>query len=272
LIKSGDFIYQIVQRFLVKYLNSKEVLQNYSKVLDLIRPVSINDSRFELIRIGSKYDGGYVIPQFLKYFSTLYSIGIGDNNDFELALSGGLKVFQFDHTIESPPKSNSNMFFEPKGVSKINSKKFLTIDKILESEKQLLSIILKLDVEGSEFEALNSSKRWEKVGAIIIEFHQLQKFVLGINGYKYSDILDRLKANFQCFHVHANNCCGFFEGINWRLPKVVELTLVNKSLINGLEWIPNHRKFPIDIDSPNLQGVPELYLGDLYSDKGIGFS
>jgi hypothetical protein len=269
--KLTDWIYRIVNIISIKYLKSRKTYEKYMKVLELIRPVSVIDSRFILKRVGSSADGGYIVPElFLQEFDSLYSAGIGENNDFEFEMSKNQKVFQFDHTIKVPPKSNSNMFFEPKGISKKVSTNFVTLDIILETETNLLGTILKLDIEGSEFDALKYSQNWDRVGALLIEIHQLQKFVLGVDKNKYESVLDRLLANFICLHVHANNCCGFFEGITWRLPKIVELTLVNKALLHEIEITPNHLNFPISLDRPNLPGVPDLYLGNLYSSNGIG--
>lgn len=268
-----DKVYDFTQYFLRRYLGRICILEGYSKVLTLIRPWTINGEYFELTRIGSTNDGGYVVPQyFLENLKKLYSFGIGHNNDFELEMSKNLIVYQFDHTIDSPPKNGRNLFFKKIGLSGKIKKNFTTIDKVLDSEVNLQEVVLKLDIEGSEFESLKFSSAWTRVGAIIVEIHGLQKFVLGSSRTKSYETLDKLLSNFLCLHAHANNCCGFYEGVNWRLPKVIELTLINKELINNLVATPREESLPTKLDTPNLEGIPDLHLGNLFSHNGIGFS
>jgi hypothetical protein len=268
-----DKIYDFTNYFLRRYQGRKIVLETYFRVLTLIRPWGIKSDKFELRRIGSVNDGGYVVPQYLmENLKKLYSFGIGNNNDFEFEMSKNLIVYQFDHTIDLPPKNGRNLFFKKIGLSGRIKSNFTTIDKVLECEVNLQEIILKLDIEGSEFESLKFSSLWTKAGAIIIEIHDLQKFVLGSGRSQNYETLNRLLTNFLCLHVHANNCCGFYEGVNWRLPKVIEMTLINKELIKNLATTPREESLPTKLDSPNLEGIPDLHLGNLFSNNGIGFS
>jgi FkbM family methyltransferase len=272
LINIWDKIYDLSNYFLGRYLGQRIILETYVKVLTLIRPWKIEDEKFHLKRVGSINDGGYVIPEyFIKNFKKLYSFGIGNNNDFEFEMARNLNVYQFDHTIESPPKSGKNLFFKKIGLAGKTKTNFTTIDKILENETDLQNVILKLDIEGSEFESLKKSNLWVNVGAIIIEIHGTQSFVLGSKRSQNFKILDKLISNFLCLHTHANNCCGFYEGKNWRIPKVAELTLINKTLIKNFAVIPREESLPTEIDRPNLQSIPDLYLGNMFSSSGIGF-
>jgi len=57
----------------------------------------------DLVRIGSQYDGGYVIPRrILDKTRSLLSFGLGNNWQFEKEFSrlSGARVVCFDHTID----------------------------------------------------------------------------------------------------------------------------------------------------------------------------
>ena len=65
-------------------------------------PIYIKNSH--LIRIGSTYDGGYVLPKILlKNTNLLISLGIGDNWEFEKHFSkcSECKVTAYDYSIDN---------------------------------------------------------------------------------------------------------------------------------------------------------------------------
>jgi hypothetical protein len=268
-----DYLYTFLGKIQNKYLLRGIILRRYVNVLQLIRTKKVADADFKLVRVGSKGDGGYVVPQNVFFaFDRLVSFGIGSNNDFEFDLSTKLVIYQFDHTILIPPNSNANMFFEKKGVGTTTGTNRVSLDFVLSKFDNLERVILKLDVEGAEFESLLASKLWKNVGLFIIEFHGVEKFIVGREAKKNQNLLEDLKENFINLHIHGNNCCGFFEAPQWRVPKLMELTLINKRLVKNKEITDNHSKYPIEIDYPNLKDLPDLYIGDLYDLKGIGFS
>ena len=160
---------------------------------------------------GNNYGGFYVCPDFLNSNSIIYSVGIGEDISFDLALieTSGCHVFGFDPTpksiswIKNHPALPSNfLFFEygiadrtgmvdfylPKNTEYISGS-FVKQDFV--SEKQKISVemkswediintlghtqidVLKMDIEGAEYEVLDSIlKASIPIHQILIEFHE----------------------------------------------------------------------------------------------------
>ena len=60
-----------------------------------------HDLGYDLIRIGSTNDGGYLIPDILNNITACLSPGVGHTNSFENnLLELGIKSYLLDHTID----------------------------------------------------------------------------------------------------------------------------------------------------------------------------
>ena len=73
-----------------------------NKKYNYIRPIKINNN--ELIRLGRKKDGGYVIAKSLLKSEILISFGVGNDWSFEkdfIKRNKNLKVFMYDYTIST---------------------------------------------------------------------------------------------------------------------------------------------------------------------------
>ena len=53
------------------------------KIFNLVKKLRPIKTKFPLIRVGSKNDGGYLIPDDLKGISTCFSPGVDINSSFE---------------------------------------------------------------------------------------------------------------------------------------------------------------------------------------------
>ena len=215
-----------------------------------------------LKRFGSEYDGGYVMPlSILSNITKLISIGIGDNMDFEESLSQknqNLQIYAFDHTITALPSHH------------IDSKKITFIQKGLGSKESMLdinqiysycdiksndTILLKIDAEGSEWRCNLEKATFQKTACIIIELHAL------IRKYKYDyyeKCLQQLTAKHLCVHVHGNNSAGLFNIDTFNYPGIIEITLVNKSIIHPFQYAVSPFDCPRYIDQTNTQSKKEL--------------
>ena len=106
------------------------------------------------------------------------------------------------------------------------------------------NILLKVDIEGSEYEIIDQIvDSSHKILSLIIEFHEVDKYE-----DIFEDKIKLLKSKFEIIHIHGNNNTGT-QRIN--LPKTLEITFVNK------ENYKDHNKefrydFPVkEIDFPN---------------------
>ena len=73
------------------------------KKYNFIRPIKTSN----LSRLGSKYDGGYVVDsEIIKNCNTLISFGLGPDWSFELDYmkkNKDIKIYIYDHTVSSFP-------------------------------------------------------------------------------------------------------------------------------------------------------------------------
>ena len=218
-----------------------------------LKPYQINNSN--LIRIGPKRDGGYVIDKrVIKKTYNLVTCGLNDDWEFEkefLKKNISCNLYAYDHTINNEywikrfKKDiihliilkklrlwkildifkyidylnffRKNKFHLQKQiVPKKKTKNQITIPEIL---NKLENIFLKIDIEGDEYLILDKIKKNSKnLIFLIIEFHEVHK-----NLKKIENFLKKL--DLKLIHIHANN----FEGTNRnKIPKVLELSLLNK--------------------------------------------
>lgn len=68
---------------------------------------------FQKLRFGSSADGGYVMLHDISGLTGAISLGIGSNNDWDVALANrGVPVDQFDGSINAPPNGHCLLSFE----------------------------------------------------------------------------------------------------------------------------------------------------------------
>lgn len=158
---------------------------------------------------GNNYGGFFINQDGLNESSVVYSIGIGEDISFDLELMGrfNCKIYAFDPTPKSitwvkKNVKNSNFIFSPIGISKEKGEKDFYLPKnehhvsgsihrinSVESQKKLkLNFdtlynvmiknnhkridVLKMDIEGAEYEVIESIKNYKiEIAQILVEFH-----------------------------------------------------------------------------------------------------
>jgi hypothetical protein len=84
-----------------------------------------------------------------------------------------------------------------------------------------------MDVEGAEYDTLPGIMRYlEKINGMVIEFHNLMKYEK-----KFIKLRDELLDEFYIIHVHGCNFDRLIENTN--IPNTMEITFINKKMING---------------------------------------
>jgi hypothetical protein len=220
-----------------------------------------------LIRVGPKKDGGYIIVDGLKY-DMLLSCGIGREIGFEEEFldAHNIDCIALDGTIEKYPNSRHSVKWINKNVGALNTRKKTNLKEYAKGKN---NIFLKMDIEGCEFDWLESTTPEElrKFSQIVIEVHW------PFDKYRWNN-LNKLNETHYLVHIHGNNYCddnlGFKMGrpdggyitINnpdltkARLPDVFEATFVRKDLVNHVEQI--NFSFPTDLDAPNNPNAEDL--------------
>ena len=230
----------------------------------------------KLKRMGRNSDGGYVIDENIgNNCKTLISFGLGNDWSFEkdyIKQNSDAKIYIYDHTVSIWPyirdvtkylrrfltfrenlKSLSGRikklvnfitFISSKNVKFYKEKIVLgTINRVFNRISNKEKVIIKIDIEGSEFEIIEEiSQLSERIEMAIFEFHELDK-----NEKIFISSIKKLQEKFMIVHLHGNNHCPqTLEG----LPIALEMTFINKRY--QPEKIDYIKKFPRDyLDHPN---------------------
>lgn len=211
-------------------------LELHKALRPLMDRLTVEDSGEKLVRIGSQNDGGYVLVE--KDYSGVFLLsgGISNDNNFEIefAEQGGFG-HQVDYSIEEPPRKHKNLTFSPRRIVGEKELDFdVTLDDLCQefiSEEALKqkTTILKLDIEGSEWEILNSAKNLGSFDQVLLELHYLNKLADPKVHLDSVEGLGRLLDFYFPIFISGNNCCGVVTLGGFTIPRVMELTLLNRS-------------------------------------------
>ena len=225
-----------------------------------------------LIRLGRKSDGGYVIDKrVIKKTKAVISCGLEAEWSFEKhfqKFNKNCKILAFDHTVNKKfwikrffkdffyflllRKIKPNQIFDIfkffqyliffSGINKHYLKKIVSNEShnnkevtITEALGDNTNIVLKVDIEGDEYKVLKEiNKNFEKLNLVIIEFHDLKK-----NLKKLKNFIKQTK--LRNIHINANN----FEMVNINgIPQVIEMTLINPKKFK-IQNYKTTRNYPI---------------------------
>ncbi len=224
---------------------------------------------FELIRVGKKNDGGYVMlnNNFFKSSSIAYSFGISDDTSWDQAIANlGKDIYMYDHTIDKLPTYNPKFNFFKIGLTgSLVSPNLKTIEELLiiNNHQDETNLLMKMDIEDCEWDVFNtvSSDILNQFSQIVLEFHNLSPF---LDNAKYKivvDVLKKINLTHQSVHIHANTELPVPHiMLDIVLPELLEVTFVRKKdIVNNLQ--ENDQIYPLDIDESTFQNNPDLFLG-----------
>ena len=239
-----------------------------------------------LVRRGSTNDGGYLLPSDVSA-QFLISLGLGDDWKFELDLIKYQQVSKFivfDHSVTLlnlikklfPRKIKLKAYIYriivlvrflkdfilfknshiKKKVTRDGSIKNFNEISLVEIFKDYIAdsqstIILKIDIEGSEYEIIEQILELSsQILVLIIEFHEILKLK-----EKFKSSLEQLESSFTLIHTHANNYGKIDE---FSIPDVCEFTFINMNM-----YVTNKKvsKLPqIGLDSPTTPSRPDYKM------------
>ena len=248
-------------------LNSDFNSNEFSTVSRFLTPPPLTNNARNVIRIGSKNDGGYVLINKSFESSLLISMGIGVNLDFEEDwLECGGKVVAYDGTIT---KINSSVLTESTNCFKwikhninfIGDEESISINQAIDNALEVFHIkgndcVLKMDIEKSEWSALEeiSEENLSRFDQIIIEFHDIIKLTL-IDYSKVNRVLLKLHQNFDLVWKHENNFSPYFMHRNTRFFDVVETTWHKKNSLKTSSFVTEPKVIGA-LNSPNDPSYP----------------
>ena len=218
------------------------------------------DSR--LIRLGSPNDGGYLLVDDFKISDVLLSLGIGDNNSFDVEIARKIKaVHMFDHTINELPQTIQNGYFHRIGISDCASENFTTIPHAVLEYPSTQEFILKIDIEGDEWKVLDSLEVefLLKFRQVTGEFHGFHKLISQPEQLKRAiRVLSKLVSHHKFVNLHANNWAKVEIVKGMMIPDVIEFTLARNDVISQFSQSEN---LELSANEPNNPDKAEIYLG-----------
>lgn len=230
---------------------------------------------YDLIRLGTNFDGGYVVERSSVLNSQyLYSFGISTNWDFEmdfinlnqielLALDGSIDLEFWNKLIKEKIKKLSlskalkiifqkrkfyKFFSEKNFISKYiggNDQKSISFNELVSNNKKN-KIYFKIDIEGGEYEILNDILDFQSnIIGLAIEFHNCNKNLNNLINFIENFELDLV-------HIHANN---YEVPKKNEIPSVLELTFARDPKVKG-----EFKGLPHPLDMPNKSKSAEINL------------
>jgi hypothetical protein len=235
-----------------------EHLKRVEQVLNLIQPQATDLALAH--RFGSRNDGGYVLINDLTNSDFLISMGIANDVNFEIDLSRLISACHlYDDSIERLPMYVENsVFFKERIGGYGNTSIVDTINKV----DPKLDLLLKIDIEGSEWEALDNlePKELDKFRQIVVEYHWLEKLLNDADYPKIVAVLEKMNRSHFVLNAHPNNNGDVFHIENMLLPSVIEVSYLRKTDYQVIYNPTNLVKILEPLNSPCNSEYPEVYL------------
>jgi len=205
-----------------------------------------------LVRIGSANDGGYILVDDITKTDVLISAGIALDLNFENVFSARAdKVLMYDHSVTEPNLLPNQFFYQIAMVAhKSRNLPFtqITLNEVL-SENPAEDYILKLDIEGSEWEVLDHAQTSDllKFRQIVIEYHYLTDFNSHYAFEIQMRVLEKLQESHTLIYAHWNNWSDRYLIGPIDFGDCLEVTYVRKDSYNLIEGV---KREPL-LEAPN---------------------
>lgn len=234
--------------------------------LETIRPV---ETEHALLRYGSEFDGGYLVPDDLAGIAACFSPGVQDNASFELQVAErGIPCFLADYSVDTSPADHPLIDFQRSFIGASRTGIYTTLnDWVAEKAPEDGDLLLQMDIEGAEYEALLATdpEVLARFRIMVVEFHGLDgvfsKRVLPIIEATFRKILP----HFHIVHIHPNNCLPEVRYRDCDIPPVMEFTFLRK---DRAQEVTPATTFPHPLDQPNRPGNPDVTLPALWLRQG----
>ena len=240
----------------ISKVTSKNDLRSF---FEAIHPVAIN---VELIRIGGKGDGGYLVPNDLEEIKACFSPGVSSISKFEEHLAEmNIKSFMLDYSVDKPAVDNDLFIFEKKFLGNKNNEKFIRLEEWVNTNSSATesNLILQMDIEGAEFTVFldTPSSTLKKFRIMVVEFHNMHKLFNKESFQFVKQVFDKILMDFSVVHIHPNNDNPMISMGKFDVPPVIEFTFYRKDLVHHVD---HKLTFPHPLDSPNIKNKPNIVL------------
>jgi hypothetical protein len=228
------------------------------KLLHSLRPVK---TKYPLIRVGGKNDGGYLLPDDLSGVTRCFSPGVAETFTFERdLLNRGIWSHLADASVDMPMHLPT-LSFEKKFLGAINDDTTMTLEHWVRSKPDDAGdFLLQMDIEGSEYETIIATPIdiLRRFRIIVLEVHHAEYWFNNPIAWDTVHVFfAKLLQDFNVVHLHPNNNCPFIEADGILLPTVFEISLLRKD-----RAVPEGycTEFPHPLDQPNVLDKPDRPL------------
>ncbi len=254
----------MIKKIISSLFEKKEVLlikaTEKKKVANLIESLYPFQIQNDLIRLGPKGDGGYLIPDDLEGIEACFSPGVDKVSEFELdCLKHGMKIFLADKSVEKPnfdlPQDKYD--FLKLFVGCTNNNSFITMDDWVNSKchSKESDLLLQMDIEGGEYNTFinMSDSLMNRFRIMVIEFHLLNDLWNPHFFNLAQTVFNKILQTHICVHIHPNNCCGNDFRFGQEIPRVAEFTFIRKDRVKTKSYAYS---FPHKLDYNNTKNEP----------------
>lgn len=231
---------------------NQETLLSFWKSFDFVSLAPENYQHF-----GDRADGGYFLATPISRETEVLSVGLGDNISFDYAISSSVsRIHMFDHTISEPNHIPINAKYYSKGLGATTHKNLMDLPAMLSLTKSSSPKILKIDIEGAEWEVLQELNIdvLLSVNQIIIEFHNLIEIVRNPASFQNAvKVLEFIRKEFWAVNVNANNWANsqIIHGVAFA--DVLEVTFLRKNDNTSVRTQKiSSQGFPNNLNEPKL--------------------
>jgi len=233
----------------------------HDALISLLTPVF---NGHELIRIGSKNDGGYILPDDMIGVSDCLSPGSNGEWQFEISLEHKYKIKS--HILDKLEKKPQDLAkpheFYDGFLGTDDREGQISLQSFIYSAGQTNNdnLILQMDIEGDEYAILDSVSDYIllKFRILIVEFHYFDVMTDIENLNTTFSMFTKINKYFDLVHLHPNNCCGVFNFGLSQLPRVFEATFHRKDRALSSEKLAA----PLThyLDEKNLESSPDVTI------------
>lgn len=226
---------------------------NIKKALKLAYPA---DAVFT--RLGSAGDGGYVMADDITSTDYIISLGVDKNVDFEKDVSKiSRRISMYDNSIDELPEPVEGAVFYKKTMgSKANG--HTSLEDCTKHSGSTTDYILKMDIEGAEFDVLNdaSTQTLSKFRQITMEVHWMNQLT-DVEFYSRAlAAFEKLRLTHTPVLVHPNNDRPLMVMGNSPVPVVFEILYLRN---DSYTWWSASNPFE-GLSANNNVDVPEMGL------------
>ena len=197
-----------------------------------------------------------------KNDATAVSLGVSPYSPWDLDMANiGLKVVQYDGSIEKAPYNHPNIKFVRKFVGTRDSSDTITLKTIINDNHihKNAQNILQVDIEDHEWDMLENIDMEilaSHFSQIIFEFHNCDVENDALSQRRLS-VLEQINRYFCPIHVHFNNHGRIFYNDGLFLSDTIEVSYINKSQVESSEYKSGYCTL-VGLDAPNARDFPEI--------------